>query len=286
MMSYLNRIIRYPITLTHLILKKIFKLIGYDLIIRYKKNIPKKQNEKINLNIGAGGYVIDGFKSLDLYSKHYYPSKEKFLNERVEYDLRNDRIPYSDSTVDNIYISHVIEHIEDKFVIKFINESYRVLKKGGVLRIVCPDAKFLFDVSQFQNEYWNWRKIGSFSNKKRYSTNWDEIQQYDYLIREVSTPNCKYYKNKIENNLNISNLKKLNFEDFKKLIVKDLVFRPDHPGDHINLHDFNSLYKKGTAAGFSHILESKKLGSVSKDMQEEEFDKTASQMSLYVEMIK
>ena len=256
------------------------------MIIRYKKNIPKKQNEKINLNIGAGGYVIDGFKSLDLYSKHYYPSKEKFLNERVEYDLRNDSIPYSDSTVDNIYISHVIEHIEDKFVIKFINESYRVLKKGGVLRIVCPDAKFLFDVSQFQNEYWNWRKIGSFSNKKRYSTNWDEIQQYDYLIREVSTPNCKYYKNKIENNLNISNLKKLNFEDFKKLIVKDLVFRPDHPGDHINLHDFNSLYKKGTAAGFSHILESKKLGSVSKDMQEEEFDKTASQMSLYVEMIK
>ena len=45
-MSYLNRIIRYPITLTHLILKKIFKLIGYDLIIRYKKNIPKKNKMK------------------------------------------------------------------------------------------------------------------------------------------------------------------------------------------------------------------------------------------------
>ena len=41
-MSYLNKIIRLPITLTHLILKKIFRLIGYDLIIKYKKNHTKK----------------------------------------------------------------------------------------------------------------------------------------------------------------------------------------------------------------------------------------------------
>ena len=285
-MNYLNKIVRLPITLTHLFLKKIFRVMGYNLTIKYKKIKPKKKDEKINLNIGAGGYVIDGFKSLDFYSKHYYPSKKKFLKERVEYDLRSDSIPYSDNTVDNIYISHVIEHVEEKFVVKFINESYRVLKKGGTLRIVCPDGKFLFNVSQFQNEYWNWRKVGSFSNKERYFTNWNEIQQYDYLIREVSTPNCKYYKNKINNNLNISNLKKLNFRDFKKVIVKNLVFRPEHPGDHINLHDFETLYEKGNNAGFSHILESKKLGSISIDMQEEEFDKTAPQMSLYVEMVK
>ena len=31
----------------------------------------------------------------------------------------------------------------------------RVLKKNGVFRIVCPDAKFLYEVATFKNEYWN-----------------------------------------------------------------------------------------------------------------------------------
>ena len=72
--------------------------------------------------------------------------------------MRKDSLPYADESVDNIYCSHVIEHIENQYVDKFIMESYRVLKKGGGLRIACPDAEFLFEVSSFVNDYWNWRK--------------------------------------------------------------------------------------------------------------------------------
>jgi len=146
---------------------------------------------------------------------------------------------------------------------------------------------FLYNVSRFSNDFWSWRKKGSFSNLKRYHTNFEEIEQYDYLIRELSTPNCRFYNNKIINNLpNNSELKKLDYDELKKKLLNGLTFRDEFPGDHINFHDFDSLYKKGIKAGFSQILESKKNGSVSVAMQGSEFDKKTPQMSLYIEMIK
>ena len=68
----------------------------------YRINKSKDKN-RINLNIGAGNYVIEGFKSLDVYTPHYYKSKKKFLEERVEYNMREDLLPYKDNSVDNIY---------------------------------------------------------------------------------------------------------------------------------------------------------------------------------------
>ena len=285
----MNKILKKYITkffsLNIKLLSKIFLYFGYYLKIDLEKKI--KSTNQINLNIGAGNYIIDNFKSLDFYSDHYYPDKNKFLEERVEYDLRKDDLPFKNNIIDNIYASHILEHIEDIYVIKFLKESFRVLKPSGVLRIVCPDAKFLFNVSSFKNDYWNWRKKSSFSNKQRYTTDWNNIEQYDYLIRELSTPNCRFYNYKIKNSLlNLDDLKKLSYDQFKTTIKRGLVFRDNHPGDHINIHDFESLFEKGKDAGFRNILESKKNGSVSLTMQGSEFDVTATNMSLYVDMIK
>ena len=82
-MSIIKKIIRYPITLSHYLLKLLFYLAGYNLQIKYKKRILTNEINKLNLNIGAGNYIIDGFKSLDLYSKHYYPDKNSFLKVAV-----------------------------------------------------------------------------------------------------------------------------------------------------------------------------------------------------------
>lgn len=63
------------------------------------------------------------------------------------HDLRKG-IPYSDNFVDAIYHSHLFEHIDRDLensaedpAILFTRECYRVLKKGGVLRIVVPDME-------------------------------------------------------------------------------------------------------------------------------------------------
>ena len=49
---------------------------------------------------------------------------------------------------------------------------------------------------------------------------------------------------------------------------------------------FDSLSKTAYDEGFSYVLNSKKGGSVSAEMQNFEFDRTSPQNSLYVDMIK
>ena len=243
-------------------------------------------DDEINLNIGAGKYILPGFKSLDIYTPHYYKSKEKFLKERIEYDIRCDKIPFEDNTVKNIYISHVIEHIEFKYVKKLIEECFRVLKVDGVLRIVCPDGRFLFEVSQFQNEYWKWRHADIFKNKN-YSSDSTSMDQIDFLIRETSTPRCRFYKNSISSaELVPSEINQLNFLEYKELVREGLTFRSDHPGDHINIWDFEELKALALDAGFRFAIESKCRGSVSALMQSKVFDKKVPHMSLYTDLVK
>lgn len=268
------------------LLTQVSSFLGYNLEFTLEKNASTSDCKEVNLNIGAGSRTIPGFKSLDIYTPHYYKSKAEFTKNRVEYDLRGDELPYEDDSVDNIYISHVIEHVETKFVIKFIFESYRVLKKGGVLRIACPDGLFVYKVSQFNNRYWDWRHK-SFSNKEYYKTDWEKIEQYDFLLRETSTPRCQYYVNKIsKNTLPPADIKGLSYKEFKEKVRTGLVFRKEYPGDHINVWDFMELKEIAQKANFKHIVESKYKGSVSAAMRNIWFDKTAPQMSLYIDFVK
>ena len=159
-------------------------------------------------------YKIEGFKSLDIFTPNYYKNKEEFLKNRIEYDIRKDDIPFENNSLDNIYISHVIEHIEDKYVVNFFKESLRVLKEGRVLRIACQDIEFLFNVSQFKSEYWNWRK-STISNNELYDTDWNKLRTYDYLIREVATPRMRYYKDNIKDKvINVEEIEALSYKDF------------------------------------------------------------------------
>jgi len=59
----------------------------------------------------------------------------------VLHDLRRG-IPASDASVDAVYHSHVLEHLDRDRVPDFLAEVLRVLKRGGVQRIVVPDIEF------------------------------------------------------------------------------------------------------------------------------------------------
>ncbi|MDP5131073.1 MAG: methyltransferase domain-containing protein, partial [Paraglaciecola sp.] len=98
----------------------------------------KESSKKVNLNVGSGGVSIPAFINLDVESDWY--KKQHLMSEFVKFDIRNDDLPFELGSVDNIYCSHVIEHIEDKFVRLFLANCYRVLTSNGVLRIACPDA--------------------------------------------------------------------------------------------------------------------------------------------------
>lgn len=62
----------------------------------------------------------------------------------IRWDLSKG-IPFEDNSFDVIYNSHVMEHIDLHAVLLFLKEIYRVLKKGGIVRIVVPDLKILIN---------------------------------------------------------------------------------------------------------------------------------------------
>jgi predicted SAM-dependent methyltransferase len=59
----------------------------------------------------------------------------------IRYANAASRIPHSDGSVDVVYSSHMIEHLDRHEASRFLTECRRVLKKEGVLRVVVPDLR-------------------------------------------------------------------------------------------------------------------------------------------------
>lgn len=52
-------------------------------------------------------------------------------------------IPFPDSSVDAVYHSHLLEHLDRSVAARFMSEIHRVLRPGGIQRIVVPDLERL-----------------------------------------------------------------------------------------------------------------------------------------------
>lgn len=84
------------------------------------------------LNLGSGGRGKPGWINVDAY-----PAP----GVTCLFDCRK-QLPFSDNTARGIYTEHFFEHIDyTEEVPYFLSECRRVLKPGGVLRIVVPDAE-------------------------------------------------------------------------------------------------------------------------------------------------
>ena len=67
---------------------------------------------------------------------------EKMNGNLLAHDLSKG-IPFKSNSVDVVYNSHVLEHLDRSVARGFLKEILRVLKPGGICRIVVPDFEFL-----------------------------------------------------------------------------------------------------------------------------------------------
>lgn len=85
------------------------------------------------LNVGCGELIREGWTNIDLY-----PAKGAY------YVDVNNGLPFNDSTFNHIQCEHFLEHLEQENGIFFISECRRVLRTGGTIRFIVPDAEKYF----------------------------------------------------------------------------------------------------------------------------------------------
>lgn len=247
--------------------------------------IPEPRSSRLNLNIGAGATVFDGFVNLDVKSDWYaahHATAESGTNATkfVEYNILTDVLPYDADSVDNIYLSHVVEHLADEAVAHFLQDCARVLKPGGVMRVACPDAEFLAQISASENDFWYWRR--DWFRVHAPQLNPTDITQFDYLVREVATQKAGCVR---ASDFPADCLSAENWYSTLEKLTEGLTFNADTIGNHINFWTFDKLAFEAERAGFKHVIRSRYQGSVSQDMKGKNFDQTRPEMSLYVDLI-
>ena len=83
------------------------------------------------LNVGCGHSFHTAWTNIDLVSCS--PAVR-------QYDLRRG-LPYEEGRFDAVYHSHVLEHLTPDDAFTMLSECYRVLRPGGVIRVVVPDLE-------------------------------------------------------------------------------------------------------------------------------------------------
>ena len=104
------------------------------------KSVENKKTDskgsKVQLHLGCGERYLSDFIHIDARS---FP--------HVDYVTQVDKLPmFKDESVDLIYSSHLLEHFRRQETERVLSEWYRVLKKGGLLRIAVPDFEKIVEM--------------------------------------------------------------------------------------------------------------------------------------------
>ncbi|MBI4947283.1 MAG: methyltransferase domain-containing protein [Bacteroidetes bacterium] len=128
--------------------------------------------ETAMLNIGCGSRFCSEslWTNIDFFS----------ANERVIACNLLKGIPFPSQTFDVVYHSHILEHFTKNDAEKLIKECYRVLKPGGIIRVVLPNLEnicrvYLEALEKLTAGHEEW--IGKYD--------WILLEMYDQAVRTV-----------------------------------------------------------------------------------------------------
>jgi predicted SAM-dependent methyltransferase len=106
-------------------------------------------------------------------------------------------IPLPDKSCDVVYHSHVLEHFQREEGEKFIRECYRVLRPGGLMRVVLPDLE------QICRLYLAKLDAGSSSDERQNTEyTWIMLELFDQTVRDTSGGEMLRFLGKVENRQN------------------------------------------------------------------------------------
>ncbi len=177
--------------------------------------------ETITLNLGCGSNKIKGCVNVDV---------EASCSPDIVADFRT-YLPFSDSSVDCIYLFHTIEHIEESNHTGILLEIHRVLKANSSVYISYPEfnkiAQNYIENKRGKRDFWKATIYGR------------QLYKSDYHVALMDT---QFFKLKLEQHgfINISAKPEPFPNEFNTVIKCQKGDLPPHYEDVINAEVFNS----------------------------------------------
>ncbi len=109
-------------------------------------NIESEWNYKID--IGCKNLKKKGFIGIDILD----------FGQEIVWDITGG-LPFPDNSITEIFISHTLEHIEEKDVAPLFVEMYRVCEDGAKIDIVIPHSDNIQAYYLGHVSYWNEKRI-------------------------------------------------------------------------------------------------------------------------------
>ena len=123
------------------------------------------------LNIGCGRHYHPEWTNLDLQSSD---------PDVICHDVTQG-VPFSADSFHVVYHSHILEHLSPEQGNELISECYRVLKPGGILRVVVPDLEEIVQLYLAMHEQ-AWKG----NDRAQVNYHWMKMELLDQMVRSQS----------------------------------------------------------------------------------------------------
>ena len=271
--------------------EKLFAKVKRKLISNIKKTYKKftKINEKIEtyrkidlekknyLNLGSGPSFFDeNTISLDYLDDPHVVGHRVDMKIDINFDLSSfEKLPFRDNRFYGIYTSHCFEHLTDNNVEFIMKECFRILKPGGILRVVVPNIDKYFDAYDKKDLFFfNWIR-----NKMPYKLD----SWLRFITREFACNSVDDFSDRELINMYEKLSRKEYIEFFSKLSNSEKDPNKNIPDIHKSYWNKNKLNKFFQNCNFTLINEKKTHQSSLDHFKSSFFDNTRPNISIYFE---
>ena len=123
------------------------------------------------INLGCGSRIHPDWRNLDV--NPYVGGVESWK--------ASEGIPATSQSVDIVYHSHLLEHLQQEEGEDLIQECFRVLKPGGILRIVVPDLERIC-----RDYLYTLKEVEQGTKYAHLNAHWMRLELFDQMTRKVS----------------------------------------------------------------------------------------------------
>lgn len=294
-------------------IRKVLNLTGIE-IHRKKKNNDIDVYEKIYgsestkkrrfYNICAGGHYGFGgpfchpcWTNVDC--DRWVGKSDKYVPGRdIIHDLLScSPLPIESATAELVYSQFTIEHITDEAAMLYFKEVRRILKEGGVFRVVCPNNVLDYIAYKRQDlSFFSWMKY--FSRPDCYKglmykmpLNQASLEQIflAHFASNASTIHSDGAEERIDDECVKKTISEMNFEDAMNFFVSkcSVEKQKKYRQNHVNWWNHDKVFRYLHKAGFETVYTMAPGQSAAPVMRNpNHFDRNWNNVALYIEAVK